>query len=1025
MIKKTGFLLLSLIILCSLFCPTANQSLVFGQSGSVWLDAAKIDSQQPLIEIQSISDTSLRLQIRFPGIWVEPVKNDQGDFSRLFLEGYGHSAPLGAPDLPVFTTQVEIPTQSTAHISKVDVKTRTISLSDYALPTTILPMQMAASKSGPTPPWLPVDEAIYQQNQIYPSDYVSLPDSFQMRNHHIMPIQIQPVRYQPGAGVLELVEEITLTLTWENLIQPDLAVQPRGSVVFDDLVNEMVLNPSSAELDTKTLEGIGYLIITPLSLAPSLEDFVELKEAEGYEVTVATLETIGSTITAIKTYIEYAYHNWTIPPTYLLLVGDTNYIPSWPTSQTPACTTTYCFRKATDLYYATMTADYVPDLLVGRLPARDQAQLTSTLNKLTSYAALTGSEDWIKKAAFAATADTSLNSSGTYNYQVAEGSHNYVITNHTLPREYSGIFPSTPSPYPGGDKLYRITYSAQKTNLLTSINDERSLVIYSGHGSPTSWSDFTFYREDISSLDADQVYPFVAGFACETNDIANTSYPTVFGETWLVTPNKGAIAYLGSADYSYWGTDDILERSLFDKFYENTSFTPPISNSVFAGLNAVQTLYPDFTRYYWETYMLLGDPSQQIWINPAVPYFEIFPYPNSREICVGTPAQVNLYTTAFNGFNEAVTLTTNSMPAGLTVNYLQNPITPSEDTTLTLSANTSTPLGAATITIQGASPSYTETAALNLFIANQNPQFPLLISPEQNKLVDSISPILSWWKVEQAQTYQVQIATDSDFTNIVFDDSITDYSDNTKIQYDGSLTLDTNSIYYWRVRGMNACGIGDFNPVIWQFRTPPGPGDCPAGYGPQIDFFTDFETTSNEWVSLNQYDNNDWTRQTTRSQSPIYSYFAADIEIVSLANLSSPVIQVPVNSYSPTLRFWQWYEIENGGTDTCFDGGLLKYKLDDGSWTSLTTSQLLSNPYNGTIAAYNENPLAGQKAWCGNSGGWQKTVVDLSGFQGQNVQFKFQLGTDENVAGTGWYIDDFRLQSCYPLDRTYLPLISR
>ncbi len=831
-----------------------------------------------------------------------------------------------SPDLPIFTTQVEIPAQAVVQINKVDVKTKTISLFDYALPTTIMPRQMAASKSGPTPPWQPADETIYQQNQLVPSSYAQLSDSFQIRDHHIVPIQIQPVRYQPTSGELELVSEISLTITWNSPTQPDLAFQPRSSVVFDTLANDMVLNPSTTAMDTKNLEGIGYLIITPAEFTTALAPFV-LKEAEGYQVTVATLETIGSTNTLIKSYIENAYNNLTVPPTYLLLVGDTNVIPSWPTFQTPACTTSPCFRKSTDLYYTTITPDIVPDILVGRLPARDQAQLTTILNKLNNYAALTGNEDWVRKAAFVATAD------GTH-YSEAEGSHNYVITNHTLPRGYTGTFPSSPAPYPGGDKLYRITYSAQKTNLITSINDERSLVIYSGHGSPTSWSDFSFYREDISSLDADQVYPFVAGFACETNDIANTSYTSVFGETWLVTPNKGAIAYLGSADYSYWGPDDVLERRLFDKFYENTISTPPLSTTVFEGLSAVQTQYPDYSRYYWETYMLLGDPSQRIWINPADPYFELFQYPNPLEICIGTPAEGKLYSTVYHGFNEPIQLTTVNLPDGLTIDYQKNPILPLENTNFTISANTSTPVGATAITIQGTSSSYTDTAALNLFVTNQSPQFPLIISPEQLEITDSISPILSWWKVEQAQTYQIQIATDLDFTNIIFDDFITDYSDETLIRYDGSLVLDFNSVYYWRVRGVNACGNGSFNPVIWQFRTPPGPGDCPAGYGPQTNFFTDFETASNEWTSSYSSNYNEWIRQTVQSQSPFNSYFAADIATVSLTSLTSPFLQIPANANYPTLQFWQWYDIEKSSLNSiCFDGGLVKYSLNS-NWSS-------------------------------------------------------------------------------------------
>jgi hypothetical protein len=744
---------------------------------------------------------------------------------------------------------------------------------------------------------------------------------------------------------------------------------------------------------------------------------------------VASLETIGSTNTAIKTYIEYAYHNWTVPPTYLLLVGDTNYVPSWPTSQTPDCTTSPCFRKATDLYYATMTADYVPDLLVGRLPARDQANLTTILNKQTSYAALSGSEDWVKKAAFAATSDTSLNSTGTYNYQVAEGSHNYVITNHTLPREYSGIFPSTPSPYPGGDKLFRITYSAQKTNLLTSINDERSLVIYSGHGSPTSWSDFTFYREDISSLDADQVYPFVAGFACETNDIANISYDTVFGETWLITPNKGAVAYLGSADYSYWGPDDVLERSLFDKFYEVLLPQNTLSTSIFHGLTAVQNQYSDFARYYWETYMLLGDPSIRI----KTPMFSLSTNPENLGICAGISSQSLLRVTSFPGFQETVNLSSQILPTGLQIKFEENPVIATSDTIVTITSDPDLNVGEIPITIFGQSDTSIKSTILNLSVVNQIPLAPLLATPVDRSTVDSLFPIFTWETIQQAKTYHLQIAADPLFSQIIVD------ADNLSTSiFEVTSALESNSTYYWRVQAINTCGSSTYLSSR-QFRTPSQRGDCPVGYAAQTDYLTSFES---DWVNLAEINTNRWMRQTVRSQTPYNAYFVEDITTPSLQHLLSPQITLLSETIQPTLRFWQWFDIEGGNEITCFDGGIIQYSDDYGNtWVDFSTDQYLITPPNGSLAASPGNPLTAEtnaKVWCGSSetwpngewirDGWVKTVIDLSAIQGQtnqDVKFRFLFGTNEKLANEGWYIDDFRLQSCYPLENTYLPLISR
>jgi bacillopeptidase F (M6 metalloprotease family) len=58
------------------------------------------------------------------------------------------------------------------------------------------------------------------------------------------------------------------------------------------------------------------------------------------------------------------------------------------------------------------------------------------------------------------------------------------------------------------------------------------------------------------------------------------------------------------------------------------------------------------------------------------------------------------------------------------------------------------------------------------------------------------------------------------------------------------------------------------------------------------------------------------------------------------------------------------------------------------------------------------NPAGGEQAWCGNSPEWIRSVVDLSDWVGQDVQFRFRLITDSSVAEPGWYIDDLAVQSC-------------
>jgi hypothetical protein len=74
---------------------------------------------------------------------------------------------------------------------------------------------------------------------------------------------------------------------------------------------------------------------------------------------------------------------------------------------------------------------------------------------------------------------------------------------------------------------------------------------------------------------------------------------------------------------------------------------------------------------------------------------------------------------------------------------------------------------------------------------------PVLISPSDNQTMVSINPALEWTEAENADSYQIQVATDSDFETIM--DDISDVSGTTTNLSD----LEYFTYYYWRVRGVN------------------------------------------------------------------------------------------------------------------------------------------------------------------------------------------------------------------------------
>ena len=132
---------------------------------------------------------------------------------------------------------------------------------------------------------------------------------------------------------------------------------------------------------------------------------------------------------------------------------------------------------------------------------------------------------------------------------------------------------------------------------------------------------------------------------------------------------------------------------------------------------------------------------------------------------------------------------------------------------------------------------------------------------------------------------------------------------------------------------------------------------------------------------------------------------------VSDQRLVSPPVSLPASGSPITLQFWNYQELEDGGT-ACYDGGILEVSTDGSTWIQLDDPVLITDPYDGPIDDGYSNPLANLPAWCGDPQPWLKSVVDLDAYVDQTVQFRFRLGTDSSTSHPGWDIDDVLVQSC-------------
>ncbi len=388
------------------------------------------------------------------------------------------------------------------------------------------------------------------------------------------------------------------------------------------------------------------------------------------------------------------------------------------------------------------------------------------------------------------------------------------------------------------------------------------------------------------------------------------------------------------------------------------------------------------------------------------PDFTLDVDPSELAVCAPANAVYTVSVGSILSFTDPVTLAASGNPAGTSVGFTTNPVTPPGSSTLTISNTGSAVAGAYTIQVDGTSTTGTKSRMVGLDLFTAAPSTVTLLTPANAATNQPVQPTFTWNAVSELGTYTIEVASDPAFTSIVETASGIEAT-----TYVMTGTLNTNTTYYWRVRASNACGTGSFS-AARSFTTVPGPGDCPIG-ATAVQTFTDgFETGAAGWTHSGTGDS--WALSGVRVHGGANSFHANTPGSVTDQFLVSPSIALPSGSLPQSLKFWNHQTLEDNPPG-CYDGAVLEISTNGGgSWTRLE-AQLLTDPYDGVVSGCCANPIAASNAWCGDPQDWTNSIVDISAFAGQTVKFRFRVATDTSVSREGWYIDDVSVQACSSL----------
>ncbi len=157
----------------------------------------------------------------------------------------------------------------------------------------------------------------------------------------------------------------------------------------------------------------------------------------------------------------------------------------------------------------------------------------------------------------------------------------------------------------------------------------------------------------------------------------------------------------------------------------------------------------------------------------------------------------------FLGFNEEVTLSAVFPPPGLNIAFSTTTVTNDTLVNITFSGTENLVEGNYAVRILASGTTISREVELNLSIFDTDFEDIVLVSPADGLVDSSLKIMVEWEEVASAISYDVEVATDLAFTNIV------DSANLIANTYRPS-GLDHETSYYWRVKPKNTCGEGAF-----------------------------------------------------------------------------------------------------------------------------------------------------------------------------------------------------------------------
>jgi subtilisin-like proprotein convertase family protein len=158
----------------------------------------------------------------------------------------------------------------------------------------------------------------------------------------------------------------------------------------------------------------------------------------------------------------------------------------------------------------------------------------------------------------------------------------------------------------------------------------------------------------------------------------------------------------------------------------------------------------------------------------------------------------------FQGFVE---LNTQGLPDDAIVTFTPNPVVPGNSSILSIALPEGIAAGNLSFEVIAEDAYNDVTIPVSIDVATDNPVALTINSPEDAAIGTVLNPLISWQALDNILQYELQLATDPLFINILVQES--------SLQENSYQLppLPSYTHYYYRVRAYNVCGVGTWSPT--------------------------------------------------------------------------------------------------------------------------------------------------------------------------------------------------------------------